>query len=914
MGTKELIKKIILFVLTIFVSLGTFCNYSIYASGLRIEGTPPKAVKDFEFDGKPHSLITGGSLTVKGGVGSIQYSVNDEWGAGLAQIRDAGTYVIKYRGVDGNKNVFAGPYEIGTVKIKPAINKFKKKPELVDPFTYDGEAHPLFEEAGEASESIVEYHYSLDGGEFVTTDSIPKIIDAGTYEVYCETATLAPNYISESTKKETIVVSPKKITDVKVEVETPLTYNGAQQQVKIKSVTSPSVKLTANDYEVVNKSNLGTNAGNYTLKIKGKRNYAFEASAPWTINKLDISDATVTLGPQLYFTGNFQEQTIKSVSKGPAVLRKDDYLISDNKQKDVSENYQLKISGTNINTTGSLNKTFSIKPFEMNNENVDIILGPELTYNEKEQSQIVKEVRIKSNNALINPIYYDVKNNKGIDAKNYTLTVVGKGDVKGSADKAWKINKKVVTGTWSKNEFEYDGTEKEVYLTDLPKCAAATYTGNKQTTYGTYYANATIKINGNDNYLAGKVPTLKWTIHKIKYDMSKVKFESKTFMYDGKEHQIEISGKLPEGVKVSYVNNKLTKVGVLKATAKFTGDENHEPIENLYATIKVLDNLVRKPKPDDTLFIEDGQEKTYYIEPNEHYTVEGNKQTKAGKYQVKVSLNDKKNWMWEDETTDDLYYEFVIRKRQIEDEEGNTITDDKYGFDPDDKLTILYTEYKDNRDFEHLVEINTLLKPHQEMKFAYLVTLTLNGKNVELQDDVNIDFNVNEKFKDIEFEVFNVNNPDSINSVEYSLSEDGKTASIKTNKLDEFVFLDTGSGDASLSHILKILIMCLYTIVISIYYFVLKYRKINAVVLVAMGAYVLAYAVTGLFYPCTICIILDTIAIMLLIVSILLFLVREKQDKEKKKDEIKVEVIPKEEEKPKEHIQVDTNVDIDDFL
>ena len=62
------------------------------------------------------------------------------------------------------------------------------------------------------------------------------------------------------------------------------------------------------------------------------------------------------------------------------------------------------------------------------------------------------------------------------------------------------------------------------------------------------------------------------TTEKLDYDMSNVKFEDKTVTYDGNEHTLEITGTLPDGVSVSYTNNKLTEVGSIEATATFVGD------------------------------------------------------------------------------------------------------------------------------------------------------------------------------------------------------------------------------------------------------------------------------------------------------------------------------------------------------
>ncbi len=78
------------------------------------------------------------------------------------------------------------------------------------------------------------------------------------------------------------------------------------------------------------------------------------------------------------------------------------------------------------------------------------------------------------------------------------------------------------------------------------------------------------------------------TVTKTDYDMSGISFADATFGYDGNEHMLEITGTLPVGVTVSYSPNALTDVGSLPVTATFIGDDNHNPIAPMSATLKVV--------------------------------------------------------------------------------------------------------------------------------------------------------------------------------------------------------------------------------------------------------------------------------------------------------------------------------------
>ena len=70
-------------------------------------------------------------------------------------------------------------------------------------------------------------------------------------------------------------------------------------------------------------------------------------------------------------------------------------------------------------------------------------------------------------------------------------------------------------------------------------------------------------------------------------DMSGVTFESKTVVFDGTEHELTVSGELPEGVTVTYENNKITNVGSVEAIAHFTHENDKVVIPDMKATLTV---------------------------------------------------------------------------------------------------------------------------------------------------------------------------------------------------------------------------------------------------------------------------------------------------------------------------------------
>lgn len=81
--------------------------------------------------------------------------------------------------------------------------------------------------------------------------------------------------------------------------------------------------------------------------------------------------------------------------------------------------------------------------------------------------------------------------------------------------------------------------------------------------------------------------TKNFKINKATYDMSNVSFIDETYIYNGTEKKIEITGELPLGVKVTYTTNTLTNVGSVSATASFSGTNNYLPIPDLKAVLSV---------------------------------------------------------------------------------------------------------------------------------------------------------------------------------------------------------------------------------------------------------------------------------------------------------------------------------------
>ena len=73
------------------------------------------------------------------------------------------------------------------------------------------------------------------------------------------------------------------------------------------------------------------------------------------------------------------------------------------------------------------------------------------------------------------------------------------------------------------------------------------------------------------------------------YDLDEFAFESKMYMYDGKERELLIEGLLPLGATVQYQDNKLTEIGSTSATATIYAPDGHL-LDIRNATLTIVEN------------------------------------------------------------------------------------------------------------------------------------------------------------------------------------------------------------------------------------------------------------------------------------------------------------------------------------
>ncbi|SFT84890.1 gliding motility-associated C-terminal domain-containing protein [Algoriphagus locisalis] len=141
---------------------------------------------------------------------------------------------------------------------------------------------------------------------------------------------------------------------------------------------------------------------------------------------------------------------------------------------------------------------------------------------------------------------------------NYTIEFTG-------AD--FEIGPATINGlTFEAQSFVFDGTEKSLSIQGiLPSGTSVVYTNNGRTDVGTQEVTATIT---GDNYTE---LVLKANLTINPANISNISFEAQSFVFDGTEKSLAITGTLPSGTSVAYINNGRTDVGTQEVTATITG-------------------------------------------------------------------------------------------------------------------------------------------------------------------------------------------------------------------------------------------------------------------------------------------------------------------------------------------------------
>ena len=192
-------------------------------------------------------------------------------------------------------------------------------------------------------------------------------------------------------------------------------------------------------------------------------------------------------------------------------------------------------------------------------------------YNGKEVTCNVTKVQAGTVDAT-----FEVTGNKATEIGEYTMTITGTGNFKGSIEVKWHI-KPIDISKYNMTTFQtnpnpvYDGTEKTAgfaWIRANGLDVTYTATGDKATEAGNY----TMTITGTGNFTGTK--TVTWKILQKDIADAEVKLAADSIEYTGNEISPQIVSVTADGLPVTYTvsGNKATEPGVYKMTLTGTGN------------------------------------------------------------------------------------------------------------------------------------------------------------------------------------------------------------------------------------------------------------------------------------------------------------------------------------------------------
>ncbi|MGN1372651.1 MAG: uL15 family ribosomal protein [Candidatus Coproplasma sp.] len=464
-----------------------------------------------------------------------------------------------------------------TVTVNKAVYDMSSVALVNTQFTYDGQGHSIYVSGGLPDGVAVSYtnNGQIDAGSYCITAHF-----TGDYENYEAIADMAAtlNIIPASL---TVTANDKTVTFSDSPANGGVTFEGF--------VDGQTESVLGGELTFIYNYSAGDNVGTYSITPSGytSSNYDIRfVNGILTVERKSIENAVISVGDLLTYNGSEQTQEIVSVTIDGLTVT---YDISGNNVTDAG-NYKLTITGTG-NFCGTVQLDFSVARKDITG--ASITLASALTYNGSEQIQGIDSVIIDGLT-----VTYSVSENVATLAGDYTLTVTGTGNFSGTINKAWIIAKApapipvapVVTG-----ELTYSQSLSLLCLsdswgwTDDTIIPAVSDSGVTQ-----YYAFISVD---DDNYdwtnvigYSDGLYTVSVTVvvNKAVYDMSGVTFTGATVVEDGSAKSIYVTGTLPDGVTVSYLNNNQTASGAYTVTAVFAGDyDNYIEIADMSAVLTV---------------------------------------------------------------------------------------------------------------------------------------------------------------------------------------------------------------------------------------------------------------------------------------------------------------------------------------
>lgn len=642
-------------------------TYSIIPSGVD-DYIVPTAKENLIYNGSDQELVTAG---VAGTIeGHFEYALGEDgdFGEIIPKATDAKTYKVGYKFVPDDKDNFASSEP---VFISVEIAKLERPLKWADTvLVYNGQ---------EQKPTAILKNVLEGDVVSVIVEGAQKKVKTGYIATATElSGTDAKNYViaGDVTKKFSIIKSDKKDYTAPT-AEEALVYNGKKQEL-LKAGVAGSIK---GSFKYV----LGASTEVDTVpSVKEADEYSvgyrfipeddgyMSSELVYITAKIAKKDAGIKWGEtELVYNG--QEQKPTATLNG--VIEGDEVSVSvKGAQKNVKEGYTATatligkdaknyvISEANAATEFSIVSNKIEKP---------VFTQTEFTYNGSIITFVEKNANysVKGESSAKEPDIYPVKiapsyGNIWADGTDDTISVT------------FKINKiSVEKPEADTRSYVFNGTVQTYNLTEN---TAYKISGNKQKLAGNHVVTVSLVDKSHYEWSDNKNTedkTYQFTISKGIVKSPNVD-SVMTYIYDGKEKNFNIT--VSEGSVLADSNAIGVDAGEYVRTVSLDMDENggYEWDDNTTEpkTYKFVINpqKVDIPEVPERFFIYTG-EVFYFVVPEDtaatpRYTVikEVESEVGPGTYTDTIRLNDTKNYMWSDGTTEEIYIDFTIGDGKIE--------------------------------------------------------------------------------------------------------------------------------------------------------------------------------------------------------------------------------------------------------
>jgi len=374
-----------------------------------------------------------------------------------------------------------------------------------------------------------------------------------------------------------------------------ISFNDAQYVFDNSSKTLEIIGTLPKGVTVSYKNNKGLQVGEYKATAMFKvdeRNYnpISNMSAKLTITKASYDMRGIVFeDTALVYNGEYQTIYISgTLPEGVTVEYQHNSLKDACPELEAVATFKI-LDTLNYNVITPMRAKFVILKATYDMANVSFN-NAEFIYDELEKKVVIT-------GTLPDGVTVSYKDNAITNAGNITATAIFSGDYNNyneipSMTAVLTINKATYNMSYINFKdvsYLYDGNDKTLTIEqELPEGVKVEYSNNTIKNSGSLLVIATFSIVDEVNY--NQIPSMSATItiEKLTYDMSAILFENKSYVYDGTEKRLEISGTLPFDVQVAYSYNKMVDVGVTTVTAAFRGDTvNHNSIPQMTATLTI---------------------------------------------------------------------------------------------------------------------------------------------------------------------------------------------------------------------------------------------------------------------------------------------------------------------------------------